>query len=271
MTTANSFAVLPLTEVVAAPTIVKKVVVPKNVDAPKKVVEYDIQSQYPLIAIFWSGTTNNEFVICKTKISSASKLKKSSSLVDIHEMINKMEGIPYSCLVWATTINSPELKKMIENQYALPAEYQHLHDLLCDDAIKSTKNHNVIVLDFRRPHLRGSEYVYLKNHQQFFFGSVRESYIDRKSEVSGLKKYYDIFSRYFNFYEVDKIALECHKFALTTANSDWLKYREDQIRLLKDAALVFELSDAKVFERFPSFENLKKEIDMAHLYKKGKI
>ena len=245
----------------------KKATDPKKPSVPKKDIVLEIQTLFPLIAIFWSGSTNNEFVICKTKISSTLKLKKNATRDDLSAKINKMKGL-YSCMVWNTTINTPELKMMIENQYALPAKYQPLHDLLCDDTIKSTKRQNVIVLDFRRPHLKGHEYVYLKNHQQFFFGSIRESYLDRKSEVNGLQKYYDNFYHRFNFPEFEKIAFECHKFADTFADADWLKYREDQIRLLKEADSVFELSDAKIFERFPSFEDLKKEIDQAIQYKK---
>ena len=261
----------------------KKAVVPKNAFVipekaftPKKVVVLkkvdisvipDIQSQYPLTMTCWSGSTNNEFVIGKTKISPTLGLKKDATLLDLNEKINQMEGIPYDCLVWSENINTPELKKMIENQYPLPAEYQHLHDLLCDGTIKSTKCQKVLIIDFRRPHLKGCQYTYLKNHQQLFFGSARESYLNRKSEVNGLKKYYDNFCRHFNFSEVEKVISECHKFALTVNDSDWIKYRENQLRLLKNAVSVFELSDAKIFERFPSFEDLKTEIDKAFLYK----
>jgi hypothetical protein len=275
MASTNHFDVLALNsesvEVPKAFVIPKKVFISKMDVVPKKVVIPDIQTQYPLTMMCWSGSTNNEFVICKTKISSTLKLKKDATPFDLNAKINQMEGIPYACLVWSTTINTPELKKMIENQYTLPAEYQHLHDLLCDDTIKSTKNQNVFILDFRRPHLKGSEYVYLKNHQQFFFGSIRESYLDRKSEVNGLKKYYDNFYRHFNFSEVEKVISECHKFALTANDTIWIEYRENQLRLLKNAESVFELSVAKVFERFPSFEDLKTEIDMALLYKKELI
>lgn len=272
MTSANIFVNLPLnSESIDAfkKDTAKKVAVP--IVVPKKVAVSDIQNLFPLIAIFWSGFTNNEFVVCKTKISSTLKLNKNATLFDLNAKINQMGDIPYPCFVWSTTINTSELKKMIENQYTLPAEYRHLHDLLCDDIIKSTKNQNVLILDFRRPHLKGSEYVYLKNHQQFFFGSIRESYLDRKSEISGLKKYFNNFYSHFDFSEIEKIILECHKLALTTADTIWIEYRENQLRLLKEATSVFELSDAKIFKRFPSFEDLKKEIDMALLYKKELI
>ena len=248
---------------------------PMLVDYPDRLIVSNVQSHFPLIAIIWSGSTNNEFVICKTKISeeisSALKLKKFTTLSDLKVKINHMESIPYSCLVWSSTINTPELKKMIENQYTLPAEYRQLHDLLCDDTIRYTANQSVLILDFRRPHLKGSEYVDLKNHQKFFFGNARKSYLERKSEVRDLKKYYFNFCRQFDFSNVEKIAFECHKFDLTATNSSWIEYRENQLRLLKDAKSVFDLSDAMVVKRFPSIEDLNKEIKMALLYKKELI
>ena len=225
-----------------------------------------LQSMYSLVMFVFSGATNNEFVIGETKISPKMKLKKNATVQDLNARINAM-GLPYDCLVWDTTIDTPELKKMIDNQYSLPAEYQHLHDLMCDDTIKSMKRQKVLILDFRLPYLKGKQYAYLKNHQKLFFGSVRESYLIRKSEVHGFKKFYDNSCRGFNFAELDKVILECHKLVLTGADNEWIRFRENQIRQFKDAASVFEKSDAEVFKRFLSFEDLKKEVEMVRLFK----
>lgn len=266
--TVNPFDVLSIESVVFSPSV-KRVSIPKHTVAFKKpeTVIPDLQSQYPLTMITFSGFTNNEFVISKTKISSALKLKKNASALELNEIINNM-GLPYYCLIWCTSIDTPELNKLIENQYPLPSEYQDLYKLMCDDKIVNKKCQNVLVLDFRRKHIRGREYVYLLNHQQFFFGRTRESYLTRKSEVFGLKKYYDIFCQNFNFDELDKIILECHQYALTGADTEWINFRENLIHLFRDAASVFSMTDAKVFERFSNFENLKKEAEMVKLYMK---
>ena len=263
----NSFAALPVESFDSYVVIPKKITtIPQKKTTPKKVNVPDIQCQYPLTLITYSGTTNNEFFIGRTKISSVMKLNKNTSFSELETVINKMD-LPYSCLVWSSTIDTPELEKMVSNQYPLPAEYQHLHDLMCDDTIKSMKRQNVLILDFRRTHIQGSEYVYLPNHTQLFFGNVRDSYLTRKSEVSGLKKYYEVFCHRFNFSEMEKVIFECHKYALTAGDSIWVNYREEQVKRLKEAASVFS-SDEQIFERFKSFEDLKKEIEMAFLYKK---
>lgn len=232
----------------------------------QKDVILDLQNNYPLMLILFSGATNNEYVIGKTKISSDMKLKKNATIQDLNLKINSMK-LPYSCVVWCSTINTPELKKMIDNQYSLPEKYHHLHDKMCDDTIKNMKSQKVIILDFRRPHLKGKEYVYLKNHQQFFFGSVRETYLTQKSEVHGFKNFYDNVCHKINFVELDKVILECHKCALTFDDTDWINFRENQIHQFRDAASVFEMSDKKVFERFTSFENLRKEAELVKNFK----
>ena len=269
MTSANAFFELPLDSEDVDTS--KKVVASKKATAPKVVIP-DIQNLFSLIVILWSGLTENEFIICKTKISSIFKLKKNATLFDLDEKINRMDDLPYSCLVWSTTIDTPELKKMIENQYTLPVEYRYLRSLLCDTTtIKNTEKQNVLILDFRRRHLKGCEYVYLKNHKQLFFGYTRESYLERKSKVNGLKKYFFNFYRRFNFSEAEKIASECHKFALTTFDKSQIEFCENRFHLLKEAKSVFELYDAKILRRFPSFEALKTEIDMVLLHKKELI
>lgn len=267
---ANVFSVLACDVVDAIPKTVSKSVlklVPKEETKKiKPVVVPDLQSNFPLLMFLFSDATNNEFHLYKTKISPDMKLKKSATTQDLNTRINRM-GFTYPCLVWGTIIDAPELKKMLDNQYSLPEEYRHLHDLMCDDSIKSMKRQNVLILDFRRPHLKGNEYVYLQNHQQFFFGSVRESYLTQKSEVNGLKKVYDAICRVINFAELDKIILECHKFALTAADTEWINFRERHINQFKSAASVFEMTDDDVFERFLSIEDLKKEGEMVKLFK----
>ena len=248
----------------------KKVSIPKNVEVSKKPKDdgvYDLQSMYSLIMFVFSGFTNNEFVIGKINISPEMKLKKNATIQDLNTLINKMD-LPFYCLVWGTSINTPELKKMIENQYKLPKEYQHLHDLMCDDNVKSMKRQNVIILDFRRPHLKGKEYVYLQNHQQFFFGSVRESYIIRKSNVNELKKeYYSVCHSFkFNFDKLDKVIFDLHMYALTGADTEWIEFRQNLIQQFRDAAEVFNLSDFKVYERFPTLEDLNKEAESVKYY-----
>lgn len=271
---ANVFSVLTCDVVDAIPKTVSKTVsktVPKAVSKEetkktKPVVVPNLQGNFPLLLFLFSGATNNEFHLYKTKISPDMKLKKSATAQDLNTRINNM-SLTYPCLVWGTTIDTSELNKMLDNQYPLPEEYRRLHDLLCDDTIKSMKRQNVLILDFRRPHLKGKEYVYLQNHQQFFFGSVRESYLTQKSEVNGLKKVYSAICRAINFAELDKIILECHKFALTGADTEWISFREKHIRQFKDAASVFEMPDSKVFERFPSIEDLKKEGETVKTFK----
>jgi hypothetical protein len=270
MTSTNTFNKFSVLSFAAEPKV-QKVSVPKSADkkvkASKEMVVPDLQLQYPYVMFLFSCITNNEFVIFKTNFSPLLKLKKDATALDLNKAISKM-GLPFSCLVWGTTINVPELKKMLDNQYSLPIEYQHLHDLVCKGDILGIKQHqNVLILDFRRPYLKGKEYVYLPNHKQFFFGSVREAYVSRKSEVNRLKKYYDDACRSFNFYVLDKAILECHKCALNSADTEWIDFRENLIHHFRDAAEVFNMSDAKVFERFSTFEDLLKEIEMVKLYK----
>ena len=266
--TANIFSVLSLEEI--KPFCSKNVskTVPKEETTPKAkpVVPYALQSTFPLTMILFSGATNNEYVIGKTKISPEMKLKKSATAQDLNTKINKM-GLSFPCLVWGTTIDTPELEKIVDNQYSLPEEYQHLHDLLCDDTIKSMKRQNVLILDFRRPHIKGKEYVYLQNHQQFFFGNTRKAYLDRKSEINGFKKVYDAIRHVVNLVELNKAILECQRYALTGTDNEWVSFREKMINQFKDASSIFEESDAKIFERFPTIEALKKEGEQIKLFK----
>lgn len=269
MSASNMFDVLLLDEIkpfYPKSTSTTSKAIKEETKKPKQSLIPVLQTMYSLVMFIFSGATNNEFYLSKLKISPSMKLKKNTTVQELNAKINKM-GLSYDCLVWGSSIDTSELKKMLDNQYTLPEEYHHLRDLMCNDSIKSMKRQNVLILDFRRPHLKGKEYIYLKNHQQLFFGNIRESYLTKKSEVNGFKKVYDAICREINFVELNKVILECHKVALTCADTEWIDFRENQIKQFKDAASVFEMADSKVFERFPSFEDLKKEGEMAKTFK----
>jgi len=145
----------------------------------------DLQSQYPLTMILFSGyddwfdfRNSNMFILGKTEFKPP--IKKNMTLKELEKMINSM-GLPFSCSVWCSFIDTPELNTILFKRYIIPedTEYKKLYDIVCNREIENKTRQNVLILDFRCFACCKLEAVSL-DKKNFFFGKARETYIDKK-------------------------------------------------------------------------------------------
>ena len=273
----------------------------------------DLQSQYPLTMILFSGyddwfdfRNSSMFILGKTEFKPP--IKKNMTLEELEKMINSMDLL-FFCSVWCSFIDTPELNTMLFKRYINPedTEYKRLYNIVCNREIENKTRQNVLILDFRYFACRRLEAVSL-DKKKFFFGKARETYIDKKKlekereilkkilmeqqekrmkksqmqifmeqrilKINSLKRYFDTFCQNFDFDSLEQVILECHKYALSDADTLWINLRQDAIQKFKALERLFNVFDMpyyqhydRVLTRFASVEDLQKEFEMIEIYR----